>query len=315
MVTFKSPCEVLYMNENVKKYLNLFVEYLQIEKNYSQYTIVNYVHDIEDFFSFMKAEGVDQVQDVTYSDIRIYLTELHTKNYSRKSISRKISSLRSFYKLLLREKVVKENPFTLVTLPKRELKIPRVLFSEEIEKLFSISNVNEPLGQRDQALLEILYATGIRVAECCQIQVSDLDLTVSTVLVHGKGKKQRYVPFGSYAQDALERYLKDGRQKLMKKLSPTENHSYVFVNSRGKPLTSRGVRYIFDQLLKRTAMTIRISPHTFRHTFATHMLNEGADMRSVQELLGHAHLSSTQVYTHVTKEHLRKTYLSHHPRA
>lgn len=301
--------------KNVKKYLNLFVEYLQIEKNYSQYTIVNYVHDIHDFFSFMKEEGIEKLKDVDYAIIRIYLTNLYKKNFSRKTISRKISSLRSFYKYLLREKVVKENPFALVFFPKKEQKLPNVLFKEEIDKLFSISDLSEPLGQRDQALLEILYGTGIRVSECCQIQLSDLDLFVGTVLVHGKGNKQRYVPFGSYAQDALELYLNNGRKMLIEKLPDGEKHSYLFVNHRGKPLTVRGVRYIINNLLKRAATTIHISPHTFRHTFATHLLNEGADMRSVQELLGHEHLSSTQVYTHVTKDHLRKIYLSHHPRA
>ncbi|WP_243289885.1 tyrosine recombinase XerC [Bacillus sp. FJAT-47783] len=300
---------------NVKKYLNLFIEYLQIEKNYSKYTIVNYVHDIEEFILFLQEEGIHGLNDVSYSDIRIFLTKLHEKNFSRKSISRKISSLRSFYKFLLREKWVEENPFTLVSMPKKEQKVPEILYERELEKLFSISNTLKPLGQRDQALIELLYATGIRVSECCQITLSEIDLDLDTVLVHGKGSKQRYVPFGSYAHDAIEKYIQAGRQTLVGKLPVNEQHSYLFVNHRGKPLTPQGVRYVINELLKRCALTIRISPHTFRHTFATHLLNEGADMRSVQELLGHQHLSSTQVYTHVTKEHLRKIYTSYHPRA
>ncbi|WP_243386845.1 tyrosine recombinase XerC [Bacillus kexueae] len=301
--------------EFVKKYLNLFVEYLQIEKNYSQYTIVNYVHDIEEFQSFLMEEGIHGLGDVAYRDIRIYLTKLHDKNFSRKSISRKVSSLRTFYKFLLREKFVTENPFSLVTLPKKELKVPDVLYYEELDQLFSVTDTNNPLGQRDQALLELFYATGIRVSECCQITLSDLDINVGTILVHGKGNKQRYVPFGQYASSAIKQYLNDGRQKLLSKLPPAEQHTSLFVNHRGKPLTPRGVRYILNELIKKAALTIHVSPHTFRHTFATHLLNEGADMRSVQELLGHEHLSSTQVYTHVSKEHLQKIYRSHHPRA
>jgi integrase/recombinase XerC len=301
--------------ENVKIYLNFFVEYLQIEKNYSQYTIVNYVTDIEDFFSFMKEQAIVNLEEITYNDTRLYLTQLHKREYSRKTISRKVSSLRSFFKFLVREEKLNENPFSLVSLPKREQKIPQFLYEEEIEKLFSVSDRNTPLGQRNQALIEVLYGTGIRVSECCNIKVSDIDMYIGTVLVHGKGGKQRYVPFGSFAQDAIEQYLNQGRKSLISKLKAPDHHDYLFVNHLGSPLTDRGVRHVLNELIKKTSSTLHIHPHMFRHTFATHLLNEGADMRSVQELLGHAHLSSTQVYTHVTKEHLKRIYLSHHPRA
>jgi integrase/recombinase XerC len=301
--------------ENVKIFLNFFVEYLQIEKNYSQYTIVNYVTDIEDFFSFMKEQVILNLKEVTYNDTRLYLTQLHKRNYSRKTISKKISSLRSFFKFLVREEKLNENPFSLVALPKREQKIPQFLYEEEIEKLFSISDCGTPLGQRNQALIEVLYGTGIRVSECCAIRLSDIDLYIGTVLVHGKGGKQRYVPFGSYAQDAIEQYVNQGRKMLLSKLKTPDEHSYLFVNHRGSPLTDRGVRHVLNEMIKKTSSTLHIHPHMFRHTFATHLLNEGADMRSVQELLGHSHLSSTQVYTHVTKEHLKRIYMSHHPRA
>jgi integrase/recombinase XerC len=301
--------------DNVKIYLNFFVEYLQIEKNYSQYTIVSYVADIEDLFSFMKEQAIIHLEEITYNDTRLYLTELHKREYSRKTISKKVSSLRSFFKFLVREEKLSENPFSLVSLPKREQKIPQFLYEEEIEQLFSISDCTNPLGQRNQALIEVLYGTGIRVSECCNIQLSDIDLYIGTVLVHGKGGKQRYVPFGSYAHDAIEIYINDGRKSLLNKLSKQDQHSYLFVNHRGSPLTDRGVRHVLNELIKKASLTLHIHPHMFRHTFATHLLNEGADMRSVQELLGHSHLSSTQVYTHVTKEHLKKTYMSHHPRA
>lgn len=301
--------------ENVKIYLNFFVEYLQIEKNYSQYTIVNYVTDIEDFFSFMKEQAIVNLEEITYNDTRLYLTQLHKREYSRKTISRKVSSLRSFFKFLVREEKLNENPFSIVSLPKREQKIPQFLYEEEIEKLFSVSDRYTPLGQRNQALIEVLYGTGIRVSECCNIKVSDIDMYIGTVLVHGKGGKQRYVPFGSFAQDAIEQYLNQGRKSLISKLKAPDHHDYLFVNHLGSPLTDRGVRHVLNELIKKTSSTLHIHPHMFRHTFATHLLNEGADMRSVQELLGHAHLSSTQVYTHVTKEHLKRIYMSHHPRA
>jgi len=312
MLIFSSPCEVLGM-ENVKITLNLFTEYLQIEKNYSEYTIVCYKRDIEEFFDFMEREVIKGISEVTYSDVRLFLTELHTKNYSSRSIARKVSSLRSFYKFLVREKIVSENPFSLTTLPKKEQKIPKFLYPQELECLFLVNDLNTAIGQRNQALIELLYATGIRVSECCQIQINHIDFTLSTILVHGKGNKQRYVPFGSYASEALQRYIRDGREELLKRVKNTSK--YLFLNFRGNPLTSRGVRNILDDMVEKAALTQKISPHVLRHTFATHMLNEGADMRVVQELLGHSHLSSTQVYTHVTKDRLRQIYLDAHPRA
>ncbi|MDR0137356.1 tyrosine recombinase XerC [Metabacillus idriensis] len=301
--------------ENVKNSLNLFVEYLQIEKNYSQYTIVNYVADIEDFFIFMKEQSLIDLQLITYSDTRLYLTQLHQKNFARKTISRKISSLRSFYRFLNREKIASENPFASVSLPKKEHRLPQFLYEKELEQLFTLSDSATAAGQRNQALLEVLYGTGIRVSELCQIKLTDLDLQIGTVLVNGKGGKQRYVPFGSFAQDTLELYLSSGRKQLLLKDKQAGDHDHLFVNQRGGPLTVRGVRHILNEMIKKTSTTMNISPHMFRHTFATHLLNEGADMRSVQELLGHSHLSSTQIYTHVTKDHLRNIYMSHHPRA
>jgi integrase/recombinase XerC len=301
--------------ENVKNSLSLFVEYLQIEKNYSQYTIVNYVADIEDFFIFMKEQSLIDLQLITYSDTRLYLTQLHQKNFARKTISRKISSLRSFYRFLNRERLAAENPFASVSLPKKEQRLPQYLYEKELEQLFTLSDPATAAGQRNQALLEVLYGTGIRVSELCQIKLSDLDLHIGTVLVNGKGGKQRYVPFGSFAQDTLELYLSSGRKQLLLKDKQTGDHDHLFVNQRGGPLSVRGVRHILNEMIKKTSSTMNISPHMFRHTFATHLLNEGADMRSVQELLGHSHLSSTQIYTHVTKDHLRNIYMSHHPRA
>lgn len=300
------------MDVNVNNSLKIFIEYLQIEKNYSQYTIEHYQHDIREFFLFMSEQGIERLDNVEYSDTRIYLTKLFNQQLSRKSVARKISCMRSFYKFLLREKQVEDNPFSLVSIPKLEKRLPDFFYEEELSELFKACETETVLGKRNKALLELLYATGIRVGECSKIQLKDLDLSLSTVLVHGKRRKERYVPFGSFAHDALEDYILNGRKDLLKE---KEDHGYLFLNFRGGPLTDRGIREILNKLIEQSALTGKIHPHKLRHSFATHMMSNGADMRTVQELLGHAFLSSTQVYTHVTKEHLRNIYLSHHPRA
>lgn len=288
-----------------------FIEYLQIEKNYSQYTIDFYRKDIDDFILFMTAQGLDAFMDVEYSDARLYVTDLYNQQYARSSAARKISCLRSFFKFLLREEKVKENPFALVIQRKEGIKLPKFFYVEEMELLFEACSNPTSLGKRNLALLELLYATGIRVSECANIQLKDVDFDFATLLVKGKGRKERYVPFGSFALDALQIYINEVRQHLL----GTNQHQYLFLNSRGGPLTARGIRYILNKIIAEASLTGKIHPHMLRHSFATHLLNNGADMRTVQELLGHAHLSSTQVYTHVTKEHLRKTYMNFHPRA
>ncbi|KON89099.1 recombinase XerC [Sporosarcina globispora] len=300
------------MSENVNVSLKLFIEYLQIEKNYSQYTIEHYQHDISEFFMFMSEQAIAHLTQVEYQDVRIFLTDLYDKKMSRKSVARKISSLRSFFKFLLREEKVGENPFALVSIPKAQKKLPEFFYEEEMKQLFDACDASTPLGQRNKGLLELLYATGIRVSECSQIRLKDLDMYLSTVLVRGKGSKERYVPFGSFAQDALEKYINHGRKELLANGNVQEN---LFLNARGGPLTARGIRTILDKIIEKSSLTGRIHPHMLRHTFATHLMANGADMRTVQELLGHAFLSSTQVYTHVTNEYLKKTYMAHHPRA
>lgn len=297
------------MNVNVS--LKLFIEYLQIEKNCSQYTIGYYNQDIREFFMFMSEQAVENVKDVTYTEARLFLTKLYKQQLARRSIARKISSLRSFYKFLLREKLVDENPFSLVSIPKADQRLPEFFYEEEIRELFAACHAETPLDQRNLALLEVLYGTGIRVSECASIHLHDLDMSLSTVLVRGKGHKERYVPFGNYAKNALSIYIEDGRNKLLK----NKKHPFLFVNFRGEPITTRGIRTILNKMIEKTALNGSIHPHMLRHSFATHLLNNGADLRTVQELLGHANLSSTQVYTHVSNEYLRKTYMAHHPRA
>ncbi|WP_028392861.1 tyrosine recombinase XerC [Bacillus cihuensis] len=293
--------------------LSSFIEYLQIEKNCSHYTIESYQRDIEEFVLFMNEQGMNSIDSVEYFDARLFLTKLYECNLSKRSVARKTSCLRSFYKFLMREGFVKENPFSLVSLPKKDQKLPRFLYEEELNQLFLSLELDSPMGLRDAALLELLYATGIRVSEGCDIKLQDLDFSLGTVLVHGKGKKDRYMPLGQYAKDAIAAYIHDARAKVM--TSHAKSHPFLLINFRGDPLTPRGVRYILTAIIKKAAQKIELHPHMLRHSFATHLLNNGADLRTVQELLGHSKISSTQIYTHVTKEQLRKVYNASHPRA
>ncbi|MFK2824986.1 tyrosine recombinase XerC [Bacillus sp. B190/17] len=300
------------MTKTSNEYLQSFIEFLQIEKQYSNYTIEYYQYDIEEFLKFTNEQSIEDLKDVEYSDARLYLTALHEKQLSRSTIARRVSSLRSFFRFLSREQVITENPFLLVQQQKGAKKLPSFFYEEEMEELFAVCEGEEPLQIRNKAILELLYATGIRVSECTGIELTHIDFDLSVLLVKGKGNKERYVPFGSFAHEAIERYIATARHFLMKS---ADSHSFLFVNHRGRPLTPRGIRHILTKLIEKASLTRKIHPHMLRHTFATHLLNNGADLRTVQELLGHDHLSSTQVYTHVTKEHLRKTYVIHHPRA
>jgi integrase/recombinase XerC len=299
------------MKNQLDEQLDSFTEYLQIEKHYSVHTFEQYRHDIEEFYVFMKEQGLRSLKDVEYSDARLFLTKLHDHGLMRSSVSRKVSSIRSFYRYLNREKQLLDNPFSFVNLPKKEQRLPNFFYEEEIQALLDACVGDSPLDIRNRAIFELLYATGIRVSECTNIQIADVDLGLSTILVKGKGNKERYVPFGSFAHDALEQYITHSRPKLAKDVS----HTQLLVNHRGGALTQRGVRLILNKIIEKASLTGKIHPHMLRHTFATHLLNNGADLRTVQELLGHAQLSSTQLYTHVSKDQLRKTYLAHHPRA
>ncbi|GGA63176.1 tyrosine recombinase XerC [Ornithinibacillus halotolerans] len=299
--------------DNFLHHQKTFTEYLQIEKNASSYTVTYYNQDLNEFLFFLQQEGVNSFTEVNQDIIRLYLTTLYNKNLSRRSVSRKISSLRTFFNFLEREEVIVTNVLNQITLPKAQKSIPEFLYVEEIEKLFESNDTSHPIGQRDQALLEVLYGTGIRVSECQSLTIKDIDFSIGTILVKGKGRKERYVPFGSFAEKALRVYIHDGRKQLLDKSG--ENTEHLFLNARGKPITTRGIRVILKKMVENTALTVNVHPHKLRHTFATHLLNEGADMRTVQELLGHESLSSTQIYTHVTKDHLRNVYLKSHPRA
>ncbi|MFC0188905.1 tyrosine recombinase XerC [Fictibacillus aquaticus] len=298
---------------NLRDNIGMFMEYLSIEKNCSPLTIEHYEKDIMHFAAFMKQQAISDFAAVSYVLVRHYLVVLHESSYSRNTVARKISSLRSFFKFLNREGMLSHNPFAMASLPKKGRQLPHFLYEEEMKQLFSVCRLDDPLGQRNQAILELLYGTGIRVAECCSILIKDIDFFVESVLIKGKGRKERFVPLGSFALSAITRYIEGGRNELAKKSE--KRFDSLFLNYRGEPLSARSVRNILNSIIEQSSLNVHISPHVLRHTFATHMLNEGADLRAVQELLGHAHLSSTQVYTHVTKDHLKKIYNNAHPRA
>ncbi|MDL4840052.1 tyrosine recombinase XerC [Aquibacillus rhizosphaerae] len=291
----------------------LFIEFLKIEKNASPITITNYMDDINSFVQYLYEEGIQIFASVDKQIVDSFMLSLYEQNLSQSSISRKLSSLRSLYKFMEREKLVLNNPFIHVSVSRPKEQEPSFFEKEELEKLFSVSDLESPLGQRNQALLELLYASGIRVSECVELNLKDLDFDLNTLFVTGKGNKDRYVLFGTYSEKALKLYINNGRHSLLRKTNNPSDH--LFLNAKGSSLTTRGVRLILDKMVKSASLTVNIHPHKLRHTFATHMLNEGADLRVVQELLGHEHLSSTQIYTHDSKDRLRNIYRNSHPRA
>ena len=292
------------------KELNDYLDYLKYQKNYSDYTIENYKHDIIEYLEYLNSESLE-FKSIEYSDIRFFLMYLKdTKKDDNTSINRKLSSLRGFYKYLANEKVVKSNVFSLVNGPKRSKKLPRYFEYNELEELFNVPDTRTPLGQRDSLILEMLYATGVRVGELVNIKVSDIDLGRRNIIILGKGNKERFVTYGEYCEDILKTYLNTGRVSLNVKQS-----EYLFLNNNGGQLTDRGVRFILDKLIQKTSLNKNISPHMIRHSFATHLLNEGCDLLTVQKLLGHESIKATQIYTHVTTDRLKEVYFNSFPRA
>ncbi len=291
--------------------LGQFIKYIQLEKNFSVHTVREYEADLQQFLQFLQQENVTDLAEVEYLHARLYVTKLYDEKLARTSISRKISSIRSFFRFLNREVQLDDAPFLSLHHPKREEKLPNFFYEEEMNELFAHVTGEDPKSVRNRALLELLYATGMRVSECVNMELHQVDFNYCFIRVMGKGRKERIVPFGQYAHQALVEYVEQARPILMKQ----KQHAKVFVNMRGDALTARGVRHILTTMMEEASIHSKIYPHMLRHTFATHLLNNGADLRTVQELLGHANLSSTQVYTHVTKEHLRNTYMNTHPRA
>ena len=289
------------------KYLEEYLKYLKYEKNYSQETIDSYEEDLVEFYDFIKQEGLELLT-IKYEDVRFFLMELDKKKNKATTVSRKLSSLRGFYKFLINREYTTNNPFILIKSPKKEKKLPRFFYYNELEEMFDSIDLSEPLGQRNRLILEVLYASGVRVSELVNMKTKDFNGEEIKVL--GKGNKERITRIGDYAKEVLDLYLSDGYKELNK-----NNSDYLFLNKNGGKLTTRGVRYILDEVIKNTNVKKKISPHMLRHSFATHLLNEGCDILSVQELLGHESLTATAIYTHVTTDILKDVYFKTHPRA
>jgi integrase/recombinase XerC len=287
-----------------------FTEYLVSERHYSEHTLTSYLTDISSLTDFLSREEFGSLEGVTSRIARFYTATLH-EQYSPRTIARKISSLRSLYNFLQDEDYIEENPFQYVELPKQQKSLPRFIYPDEIETLFDSIDTSNALGRRNYLILEFLYGTGVRVTELCSIKLSDIDYFQNLVLIHGKGSKDRYVPLHDRLINELSDYVITTRKNLLKK----NESKHLFLNFRGNPITPRGVRMVINKIMLNSGETLKISPHTLRHTFATHLLNNGADLRSVQELLGHENLSSTQIYTKVSKEKLKESYMKAHPRA
>lgn len=294
----------------MEEYLDQFITNLVVERNVSPYTARNYRREVGEFLRFLKEEGVSSLQEVDRRVLTRYLLWLRAKGYAKASIRRRISELRSFCRYLVGQKILESNPVEAISAPKVPQRLPRYLKPEEIGAIMQAPDTSQPLGQRDRAILEMLYATGMRISELVGLDMGTVDIARGQMMVRGKGSKERIVLLGRPARGALDLYLKEGRPKLAK----GKRTSALFLNRSGERLSVRGVQSVLDRCARKAGLKW-VTPHLFRHTFATHMLGGGADLRVVQELLGHASLSSTQVYTHVSQRRAREVYMNSHPLA
>ncbi len=298
----------------MEKSIPRFLRYLKVERNSSDLTIKSYREDLELLYEYLcdSMGRSPSPSELTPLDLRTYVSALHEAGYAKSSVSRRLASMRSYFRFAQREGLCESNPAKPLRNPRRERKLPHFLSGREIGKLLSAPPRNEPMGLRDRAIFETLYSAGLRVSELVGINLPDLDLEDGLVRVRGKGKRERLAPLGSYAIKAIRAWLK---KRVPAKQLSKEEASAVFLNKFGKRLTTRSVGRMLEKYLKITGLDTRTSPHTLRHSFATHLLDGGADIRSVQELLGHKSLVTTQIYTHVSTAGLRKAYEKAHPRA
>ncbi|MFH1355262.1 MAG: tyrosine recombinase XerC [Candidatus Omnitrophota bacterium] len=289
----------------MEKYIDKFIRYLEIEKNYSKHTILNYRLDLGGFSKFVS--GIDP-QKVDYFTLRKYLATLKEKSLRNRTVNRHLSSLRSFFRFLTRDGYIKTNPILILSSPKLEKHLPQFLTEEEVTKLIESvlpKDQKDIPGLRDRAILETFYSAGLRISELVGLNTEDMDFIGGIIKVRGKGKKERVVPIGDIAISSIRKYIEKRNKQS----------EAVFLNRSNRRISSRGVRNIVFKYLQRVRMRSGISAHTLRHSFATHLLNRGADLRTVQELLGHANLSTTQIYTHLTTDRLKSVYDKSHPRA
>ncbi|MDP3791461.1 MAG: tyrosine recombinase XerC [Candidatus Omnitrophota bacterium] len=289
----------------MQRFIDKFINYLKVEKNASEHTIKNYTIDLDSFADFLADKDIAQTDHLA---LRRFLAEMRAKNYAKRTIARKLASLRSLFRFLYREGYIKSNPITSISSPKLDKKLPKFLDVDKITKVILKPDTSTLPGLRDRAILETLYSTGIRVSELVGLDSGDVDFISGVIKVFGKGSKERVVPIGDEALGSIRRYND-------KKSKKDKDKDTIFLNNRGGRLTDRSVRRMLDKYIHACSIEEKISPHSFRHSFATHLLDRGADLRSVQELLGHMNLSTTQIYTHVTMDRLKTVYDKAHPRA
>ncbi len=294
--------------------LDKFINYLKVERNASPWTERKYMEDLQQFTGFLVGQE-RSIEDLDHRMIRKYLAFLQKKGYARASIARKLSALRTFIRFINRETDLKLNHRLSVSTPKLAKNLPKFLYQQEMVELLDSPDPGTVLGRRDSAILETLYASGIRISELVSLDINSLTLEARTMKVTGKGAKERIVLFGKYAEYALQTYLDESREALLVKKKDHRPEPALFLNRFGGRISDRSVRRIMDKYITLTCQKTKASPHTLRHTFATHLLDAGADLRSVQELLGHVNISTTQIYTHLTREGIKKVYDKAHPRA
>lgn len=290
----------------LERYIQKFLNYLEIEKNASPHTLTNYKIDLKDFNLLV---GQKPLEKISHVDIRLFLARMKERGFSKRSVARKMACIRSFFKFLCREGYIKTSPAAGLRNPKLEKRLPLFLDTDEVVKLIESPDLSDVYGLRDRAILETLYSSGIRVGELVSLNKENVDFISGVLKVYGKGKKERLAPIGDRALRAMRSYL----EKL--DFSKPKDKKAVFLNKSGRRMSDRAVRRIVEKYIHKTSLNEKISPHSLRHSFATHLLDRGADLRSVQELLGHANLSTTQIYTHVTPERLKSIYEKVHPRA
>lgn len=297
-----------------KEVLDTFRAYIVVEKNFSEHTAKAYVSDVLSFLIWLEENNIEKVD---FERIREYLRFIYKYNYKKTTVSRKISALRTFYKYLYREHIVESNPVTGISTPKKDKTLPKFLSKDEIEQILNNVNIESPAGYRNRTILELLWATGMRISELSGLNYGDLNLEQNEIRVFGKGAKERIVLVSERAKSYLQRYIQNARSLVAQGFNVGElrEDSPVFINNTGYRLNPKTIRNVINSIVEKISLPKKVTPHVFRHSFATYLIENGADLRVVQELLGHASISNTQIYTHISTKHLTETYNKAHPRA
>lgn len=287
-------------------YIEEFLLYLENEKNYSELTIISYRKDLMEFYTFLNEKNLC---DVSRVDVKLYLKVLFDHDNKSSTVSRKISCLKSFFKYMKERGYVSVNVVSSIRYPKREKSLPKFVHYNELENMLLVSK-NGEFGERNNSIIELMYSSGVRVSELVNIKLSDIDFSNKRIRIMGKGSYERFAFFGDYASEALEKYINGKRREQTRK----KENEFLFLNKNNDKISTRGIAKVIDNIIRETSIKTKVSPHTLRHTFATHLLDNGCDLRSVQEMLGHKNINTTEVYTHITSEKLKDVYFKSHPR-